>query len=263
MSYEVITGDCRDTMRAMDAESIDAIVTSPPYAMQRKAQYGGVPECDYPSWTVGWMSEARRVLKPSGSLILNIREHVRDGQISDYVHKTRLAVRESGWFEWDELIWHKTNPAPIGHPKRPRRSWERLLWFGKSRQGYANPKSNGVQTKNAGRCSRGGEWINPVSGKKNAPGIARCTDVFSSSVSNQGIHPAAYPPELASWCIKLITPPGGTVLDPFNGSGSTGKAAVREGFNYIGCELNPEYADIARARIEHEANQYAETLGAL
>jgi site-specific DNA-methyltransferase (adenine-specific) len=63
-------------------------------------------------------------------------------------------------------------------------------------------------------------------------------------------HPTVKPTDLMTYLCRLITPPGGTVLDPFNGSGSTGKAAVREGFNYIGCELDPEYVEIARARIE-------------
>ena len=63
-------------------------------------------------------------------------------------------------------------------------------------------------------------------------------------------HPTVKPTDLMTYLCRLITPPGGTVLDPFNGSGSTGKAAVREGFNYIGCELDAEYVEIARARIE-------------
>ena len=62
-------------------------------------------------------------------------------------------------------------------------------------------------------------------------------------------HPTVKPTDLMAYLCRLITPPGGTVLDPFNGSGSTGKAAVREGFNYIGCELDPEYVEIAKARI--------------
>jgi len=56
------------------------------------------------------------------------------------------------------------------------------------------------------------------------------------------------------YLVRLVTPPGGTVLDPFMGSGSTGKAAVLEGFNFIGCDMTPEYVDIARARITHAFN---------
>ena len=258
MKYEVLQGDCREVMATLDAESVDAIVTSPPYAMQRAKQYGGIPESEYPEWSTEWMAEAHRILVPSGSVIINIREHVRDGQISDYVHRTRLALREWGWFEWDELIWIKKTSAPIGHPSRPRRSWERLLWFGKSRQGFAAPKANGKKSNRVGRVGSklaiAGGWENKVSGVP-VEGTARCVDFFECTPSKDGLHPAAYPPELASWCVKLTTPKGGLILDPFCGSGSTGKAAVREGFDFIGIELDHEYSDIARARIEAEAQK--------
>jgi DNA modification methylase len=68
-------------------------------------------------------------------------------------------------------------------------------------------------------------------------------------------HPTVKPIDLMAYLARLITPPNGTILDPFMGSGSTGVAAVREGFNFIGIEINPEYAEIARRRIEHEKNQ--------
>lgn len=119
MSFELHQGDCIKVMRSMPAESVDSIVTSPPYAEQRKSTYGGIPEADYPAWTVAWMTEAWRVLKPNGSVLINIRPHVRNGQISDYVLRTRLALRESGWAEIEELIWDKKGGAPMGHTGRP------------------------------------------------------------------------------------------------------------------------------------------------
>jgi site-specific DNA-methyltransferase (adenine-specific) len=255
--FAIFEGDCREVMAGMDAESVDSIVTSPPYAMQRAKQYGGVPEKVYPHWTVEWMTEARRIVKDQGSVILNIREHVKDGQMSDYVHRTRMAIRESGWFEWDELIWAKTTSAPIGHPKRPRRSWERLLWFGKSRQGYADPKANGIASSRVGREGRFAVdqgWASPTTGKVRE-GVARCTDVCVAPTSRGKDHPAAFSVQLAAWCIRLVTPPGGLVLDPFNGSGSTGVAAVREGFTYLGIEQDPEYVEVSRRRIKEASNE--------
>jgi DNA modification methylase len=114
----IYCGDCRDLLPGLGAGSIDAVVTSPPYAEQRKNLYGGVPEEDYPAWTVAWMREVARVLKPAGSVLINIREHVREGQISDYVHRTRLDLRADGWCECDELIWIKPMSPPVGHPGR-------------------------------------------------------------------------------------------------------------------------------------------------
>ena len=73
-------------------------------------------------------------------------------------------------------------------------------------------------------------------------------------------HPTVKPTELMRYLCRLVTPPGGLVFDPFTGSGSTGKAAVLEGFSFIGCDMTPEYADIARARIEHAINSKPLTL---
>lgn len=70
--------------------------------------------------------------------------------------------------------------------------------------------------------------------------------------SSQNNHPTVKPTALMGYLCRLVTPAGGVVLDPFMGSGSTGKAAMREGFSFIGCELNAEYLAIAKARIEHE-----------
>jgi site-specific DNA-methyltransferase (adenine-specific) len=113
MSAEVIHGDCLNVMPTLAVDSVDAVVTSPPYAMQRKKQYGGIPEADYPAWTVAWLAALRPALKERGSVLLNIREHVKDGQISDYVHHTRLAARAAGWIECDEIIWNKRGSPPV------------------------------------------------------------------------------------------------------------------------------------------------------
>lgn len=74
---------------------------------------------------------------------------------------------------------------------------------------------------------------------------------------NGNHHPTVKPTDLMAYLCRLVTPPGGTVLDPFMGSGSTGKAAMREGFHFIGCELSPDYLEIARTRIEHERAKVA------
>src|SRR5699024_10851158 len=115
---QLYVGDCVEVMAALPAESVDSIVTSPPYAMQRKSTYGGIPEAEYPAWTVAWMAEARRVLKPDGSVLLNIRPHIKAGQLADYTLRTRLALRESGWAEVDEIVWFKRSSPPTGSPRK-------------------------------------------------------------------------------------------------------------------------------------------------
>ena len=78
-----------------------------------------------------------------------------------------------------------------------------------------------------------------------------CGKYGSVKSPSRNFHPTVKPTELMRYLCRLVTPPGGTVLDPFLGSGSTGKAAVLEGFSFIGIDLSPEYAAIAKARIDH------------
>ena len=85
-----------------------------------------------------------------GSVFIVIRPHVRDGVISDYVLRTRLALRESGWHECEELIWLKPDAPPLGSLKRPRRTWESVLWFSRSPQPYCDLKACGRESERVG-----------------------------------------------------------------------------------------------------------------
>ena len=87
--FELHTGDCIDVLKTLPDGSVDSVVTSPPYAMQRKHTYGGVSEKDYPAWTVAWMREVWRVLKDDGSVIINISPHIKNGQLSTQNRKKR------------------------------------------------------------------------------------------------------------------------------------------------------------------------------
>ena len=259
MSWSILEGDCIDVMATLPAESVDAVITSPPYAMQRKATYGGVPEADYPAWTVAWMREARRLLKPDGSVVINIRPHIKNGQLSDYTLRTRLALRDDGWNEVDELIWHKTNAMPMGARTKPRRSWESMHWFSLHGRPFSNPLANGKPATRTVDVQRFGQHVKHgwdhynVSASTNPP-VSRCTDLVSlSKGAEQTGHPAPYPPALAEWVGKLVCPTGGTILDPFSGSASTGIAAIRNGWDYIGIEAMPEYAAMSRRRLEAAA----------
>lgn len=264
MDAEIRHGDCIEVMRAMPAESVDAIVTSPPYAEQRKSTYGGIPEAEYPAWTVAWMAEVWRVLKPNGSVLINIRPHIKNGQISDYTLRTRLALRDAGWNEIDELIWHKTNAMPTGSPRKPRRSWESLHWFAKHGQPYSDAKANGKPSTRTtdvhkyGQHTRNADWTHYDGGSGKTPEISRCQDVVSLSKGAASLgHPAPFPVELAEWMARLICPAGGTILDPFSGSASTGVAAMRNGWRYIGIDAVEEYVEMSRERLAKEAEPVA------
>lgn len=263
-TYELHTGDCIEVMASLPAESVDAIVTSPPYAEQRKSTYGGIPEKDYPAWTVAWMNEAQRLLKPSGSVIINISPHARGGQLSDYVLRTRLALRAAGWLELDELIWQKSFTLPTGAAHKPQRTWESLLWYSRTAKPWTDAKADGNLSprKQIGageylrktKSSRGwGHYGGNGIGTQN---VARRKNVVTMPPGgyekNSFPHPAPFNSDLAAWCGRLICPAGGTILDPFSGSASTGVAAIRNGWDYIGIDAVAEYTDMAAARLEAE-----------
>jgi DNA modification methylase len=248
-TWVVHHGDCLAVLPTLVAGSADAVVTSPPYAMQRAKQYGGIPEAEYPEWTVAWMREVRRVLVPTGSVLINIREHVRDGEMSDYVHRTRMALRADGWIECDEIVWLKRNAMPVGDSGRPRRSWERVLWLSPSRRPMCDATANGkVSSRGTGGGSHP-DWCRKLPPDMKGrlcrhPDVADCALV---PTGNQ--HPASFPVGLATYLVKGWSPVGGTVLDPFAGSGTTGVSCRHTGRDFVGIELSDAYADLARKRI--------------
>ena len=89
----------------------------------------------------------------------------------------------------------------------------------------------------------------PIHGRADQTGNSKSLHVSNSKTSRANVHPTVKPTDLMRYLCRLVTPPGGVVLDPFMGSGSTGKAAMLEGFQFIGCELSTEYYEIAKSRV--------------
>lgn len=250
LDFQVFTGDARTVDIGIP---INSIVCSPPYAEQRDGLYPGVPETDYPDWCVAWLANIGRWLVEDGSVLINIREHIRDGVMSDYVHRTRLAIRAAGWLELDELIWIKPNAPPVGDTHRPRRSWERILWFSRTARPYCDSQANGKQSASVGMSRTGrniDQWVNGRS-KSLKPGMSRCRDYILATTGNAtSTHPAAYPAELAAWMIRLVTPPGGITCDPFCGGGTSGRAAILSGRRFVGVDLLAQWAEATRAALD-------------
>lgn len=131
---KIYLGDCNTILRNISDNSVDLIVTSPPYADQRKSTYGGIHPDNYAAWFLPITEQLLRVLKPTGTFILNIKEKVVNGERSTYVIELILAMRKIGWLWTEEFIWHKKNSYPGKWPNRFRDSWERLLQFNKNKQ---------------------------------------------------------------------------------------------------------------------------------
>ena len=241
--------DCLEGIKQLDNNSVSLVITSPPYAMQRKFQYGGINEKDYPEWTLKWMEELRPKLKDDASVCINIRPHIKNGEISDYVLRTRLALRENGWKECEELIWIKTTSPPMGSTERPRRAWESILWFSKTNKPKCYPKACGTESNRIGfsgsKFEEGGtSHIHAGQKPPTQKGVARCVDYIAvgTKKKKKGYnHPAMFPPEIPEYIIKMMTDEGDLVVDPFIGSGTTGRVAEKLNRNWVGFEINEEY----------------------
>ena len=125
-SVQLIHGDCRIELAKLPAESVDLIVTSPPYANQRASTYGGTKPDQYVEWFAPIADELHRVLKPGGTFILNIKEPAIKGERHTYVLELILELRRRGWLWTEEFVWHKKNCYPGKWPNRFRDAWERI-----------------------------------------------------------------------------------------------------------------------------------------
>lgn len=265
MELNLILGDCADKLKYLPDNSVDLIFTSPPYADQRKTTYGGIPADKYVEWFLPISAELLRVLKPTGTFVLNIKEKVVESERSTYVMELIIEMRKQGWLWTEEFIWHKKNSFPGKWPNRFRDAWERLLQFNKTKQfnmyqdivrvpvgGWAKSRlKNLSETDKIRDNAKNGSGF----GKNVSNWIGRET-VYPTNVlhlateCNNKNHSAAFPDELPEWFVKLFTKEGDTVLDPFLGSGTTAFVANKMGRNAIGIEILEEYFDIAKTRIE-------------
>lgn len=255
----VTVGDCRDLISSLPDNSINLGLTSPPYAEQRKDMYPGVPEDEYPEFTVDWMAKLWDKLTDDGSVLIIIRPHLKDGVVSDYVLRTRLALREFGWKECEELIWYKPDGGNgSGSIHRPKRAFEHILWFSKTNKPFVDTKACGKLSDRLGFQGKNRFGLRPNlpyhtgQSSEMKTGKSRSADVIHVSVAKvtKGImHPAMFPIPLAEHLIKTFCPVDGTLLDNFCGSGSTCLAAKALGRKFYGFDIKPEYVEIARKRL--------------
>ena len=260
---DIYLGDCKDELKIIQNNSVDLIVTSPPYADQRKNTYGGVPPTKYVDWFMPISEQLLRVLKPTGTFILNIKEKVVEGERSTYVMELIIAMRKQGWLWTEEFIWHKKNSYPGKWPNRFRDSWERLLQFNKQKQFnmYQDevmvPMGDWAKTRLKKLSNtdliRDNSKVGSGFGKNISNWLERDkaypTNVLHLATEcNNKNHSAAFPEELPEWFIKLFTKENDTVLDPFMGSGTTISVAKRMKRNSIGIEIVPEYYNMVNEK---------------
>jgi DNA modification methylase len=261
----ILQGDCRDVLSTIADNSIDLIFTSPPYADQRKTTYGGIHPDKYVEWFLPITEQLLRVLKPTGTFVLNIKEKAINGERSTYVIELILAMRKQGWLWTEELIWHKKNCYPGKWSNRFRDAWERLLQFNKERKFNMYQEAVMVpmgdwKHKRLAKLSdtdKIRDTSKTVSGfGKNISHWLNRPKAYPSNVLHLATecgnkqHSAAFPEALPEWFIKLFTQEGDTVLDPFMGSGTTNIVAKQMNRNSIGIEILPEYIEIVQERAD-------------
>lgn len=110
---KIILSDCRKKLKELDDDSIDLIITSPPYADRRSKTYGGIHPDKYVEWFLPISEQLLRILKPSGTFILNIKERVSNGERHTFVLELILEMKKQGWFWTEQFIWHKRNSEII------------------------------------------------------------------------------------------------------------------------------------------------------
>lgn len=268
MGVEIVTGDCRDVLKTLPNESVDCVVTSPPYFALRDYGVDGqmglelTPE-QFAAQLVVVFQEVRRVLRPEGTVWLNLgdtannrrrirstshqpslngfsevswaeatklgltRLSINDGDLKEkdmcgVPWLTAFALRRDGWFLRQEIIWSKSFGKPEPSPDRLPNRHEQLFLLAKSKRHYFNRE--GLPS-----YAQGSVWEIPPTGRSD--------------------HGASFTAAIVEPCIIAGCPKGGTVLDPFGGSGTTGLVADALGRSATLIELNAEYAAAARARL--------------
>lgn len=257
-------GDSAKVLRTIAPDSVDLIVTSPPYADQRKSTYGGIHADHYVEWFLPIANKLQRVLKPTGSFVLNIKERVVDGERHTYVMELIIAMRKRGWLYTEEYIWHKRNCYPGKWPNRFRDAWERCIHFTKQKKfamyqdtvmvPMGDWKNSRLKALSETDRVRDESKVGSGFGKKIENWIGRdmaypANVLHLATECGNKSHSAAFPESLPDWFIKLFTKHGDIVLDPFSGSGTTMRVARNLGRGSIGIEISDEYCKLTAAEL--------------
>ncbi len=263
-------GDSQQVLSQYPNSAVDLIVTSPPYADNRSHTYGGIHPDKYVEWFLPISKELKRVLKPEGTFILNIKEKVVNGERHTYVLELILALKKQGWLWTEEYMWHKKNCAPGKWPNRFRDSWERCLQFNKQKdfamyqEAVMVPVGDWAKSrlKNLSDTDkrRDNSKVDSGFGKNVSNWVGR-EMVYPSNVlhfateCNNKNHSATFPQALPDWFIRLFTKTGDLVLDPFMGSGTTALACRDLYRHYTGIDIQSEYVQLAKEALALQDSQ--------
>jgi modification methylase len=242
----ILIGDCREVLPSFPAASVDLVFADPPYNLQLRqelyrpnnSRVDGVDDdwdrfdsfAEYDEFTRGWLTACRRVLKPSGTLWVIGTYH--------NIHRVGAILQDLGYWILNEIVWIKSNPMPNFHGVRFTNAHETLLWAARERDARYVFHHHAMKSLNEELQMRS-DWTLPV-----------CSGRERLRVGGRKVHSTQKPEALLYRVILSSTDPGGLVLDPFFGSGTTGFVAKRLGRSWVGIEKDSSYAEAAQCRID-------------
>lgn len=249
--YQIVRADLLDALPDIAAGSVPLIVTSPPYNIGKEYE-SVVPLSDYLEWCETWLRALHRVAAPTGAFWLNLG-YVEVAGRGRAVPLPYLLWDRTPFFLNQEIVWNYGAGVASRHGFSPRN--EKWLWYVKDPTSfefdldavrdpdvkYPNQKKNGKL-----KCNPLGK--NPTDVWQ----IPKVTSGAGRASVERTPHPAQFPIAVVERIILACSRPGDLVLDPFNGSGSTGVAALRHGRRYLGIEINERYCELARERLDAE-----------
>lgn len=275
----ILIGCAQERILDIADSSVDCIVTSPPYWGQRDygvdGQIGSEKSFQmYIEDLQKLFNQCKRVLKDSGTLWLNLGDKYNKGNLIGLPWRVAIALQDDGWILRNDIIWHKPNAMPHSAKNRLTTDHEYIFFFTKKPKDYYYDQdaireqhvtfSENTKMK-GGRNHFGKKGGTPEKGKNTGNSnlhTGRWDQAFHPNGRNKRTvwkvplskfreaHFAVYPEKLVEPCILAGCPENGVVLDPFFGAGTTGVAAIKNKRNYVGIELNPEYAEIAKKRLK-------------
>ena len=261
--------DAETSLRSIDTGSVQVVCTSPPYYNLRDYGADGqlgraaTPQ-QYIENLVALFREVRRVLRDDGSVWINIGDSYASKNLMGIPWRVALALQADGWWLRNDIIWHKPNPMPSSAQDRCTIAHEYLFLLTKSASYYYDADAireplaeSTLADKRLGavhdepRERYGGQASCPSSfAGANPLGANRRTVWTITPNYYQGDHFAVFPEQIPERCILAGSRPGDLALDPFSGSGTTGKMAMKHGRRYLGLDINTDYLELASRRVD-------------
>lgn len=244
----LLQGDALERMQQMPEGSFDLIFADPPYFLSnggstcRSGKRASVNKGDWDqcrgaaenhAFNKAWLAACQRLLSKNGTIWVSGTSHV--------IYSVGYAMQELGYKLLNDIIWEKPNPPPNLSCRYFTHSTETVIWAARDRSAKHHFEYAKMRAENGGKQMKN-VWRFTAPAKRE---------------KTQGKHPTQKPLALLERILASSAPEGARILDPFNGSGTTGIACMRAGLEYVGIEKDPEYLDLSRRRIEEELQQRA------